>query len=246
MVLDGTWNWLPLPFWYDRLIGHAFTNTNLPAGFALISKNHGSAEWSGSEWMGDLKVLPAGESLLCYYPLDQDFVLTFADETAMEQGNEQPTTEVRRGTWVYDDGAYRDNMTMVALIEDLPFPDEYTIGAFVGSECRGSGVFTDGYFFITIHASQGERVRFVLRHETTGMQYTVDEWVPTGMRLGSLAHPFLLHSSEWTTGIGQSGTSETKPADVYDMMGRRVAPSNSRGILLHRMDNGQVRKILVR
>ncbi len=246
VVLDGTWTWLPLPFWYDRRLGHAFTNTDLPAGLTLISKEKGSAEWSGTEWIGDLKVLPAGESLLCYHPTDQSFLLTFADETAMEQGHEQPAFAVNRGTWEYDASSYRDNMTMVAVIEDLPFPDEYTIGAFVGSECRGSGAYTDGYYFITIHTDPSERVRFVLRHETTGMEYPIDEWVHYKMRLGSTAHPVPLHSSELATGISQLGADKTGFSADYDLMGRRVTPSTGHGILLRRMEDGRVRKVHVR
>lgn len=254
VVLDGSWTWLPSPYWYDRLLSNAIDGNALSPSTVIISKEKGSAEWDGTQWVGDLQVLPAGESLLCYNPSDDAFTLTFADETLMTQGHEQPANGVNHGSWEYDAAYYRDNMTMVAVVEGLAAPRDYSIGAFVNGECRGAGGYadggnTDGRFFITVHARYGETVSFILCHEPSGSQYPIDETLTCQTRLGSLAAPVRLHASSMTTGITVIPDDTPSPLNshpstaTYDLLGRRV-PDTHPGILIIRQPGHLPRKIL--
>ncbi len=253
VVLDGSWTWLPSPYWYDRLLCNAIDGSALSPSTVIISKERGSAEWDGTQWVGDLQVLPAGESLLCYNPSDDAYTLTFADEKLMAQGHEQPASGVNHGSWEYDAASYRDNMTMVAIVEGLIAPHDYSIGAFVNGECRGAGGYADGgntggRFFITVHARYGETVSFILCHELTGAQYPLDETLSCQTRLGSLTSPVTLHASTMTTGITDihsDDASALSPQHVntYDLLGRRVNATHP-GILIVRQPGRPPVKIL--
>ena len=145
-------------------------------------------------------------------------------------------------------------MTMVVSMPELALASDYSLGAFVGSECRGEGRYVDGLFFVTVHGRQGERVSFRLCHLPTGQQYRVDETITGERRMGSLRQPLVLHSEEQVTGIAypQPLTDEAYPqplpegrgAAVYDAAGRTLAPSHGRGVHIVRYSDNSVRKIL--
>ena len=76
--------------------------------------------------------------------------------------------------WDYDHTKFASNMTVVATLDNLEDGDRYTIGAFVGDECRGEGRFIDGLAFITIHSDGGEEVKFRLYDTLTGIFSDID------------------------------------------------------------------------
>lgn len=259
-VNDG-WTWIPSPYYFDRLLTSAFNPSQLPEGLVIISKERGSAEWDGTEWVGDLQVLPAYESFLCYAETDEPFTLTYKPEANMTPGNDKTPAatpaearSLNTTPWHYDAAQFRDNMTMVVQLPHLECPADYSIGAFVGGECRGEGHFvtgrhdTTGYFFVTVHCYQGERISFRLYHQPSGQQYSVDQTVTsTGLRLGSLRQPLTFTSNaqvtaitapeeEWSMENGQHST-------FYDLMGRKVS-SHRRGLLIEQLPDGTVRRII--
>lgn len=261
-VSDG-WTWIPSPYYFDRQISAVFNPSQLPVGMVIISKEQGSAEWNGEQWVGDLKVLPANESFLCYAGTEAPFTLTYRPEAEMAQGNDQPQAAApeaapalarRNDTspWHYDASRFRDNMTMVIQLPQLAQPADYSLGAFVGDECRGEGRYVtggnagDGYFFTTVHCNQGERISFRLCHQASGRQYAVDQTVTsTGLRLGSLRQPLPFTSHEQVTAIGDSPSATTAPhvMQTYDLTGRKVQ-STRRGLLIQQLSDGSVRRII--
>lgn len=253
--LNGDWTWIPTPYYYNRTLQAAFAAMadRLPEGLVVISKEQGSAEWDGTQWVGDLAVLPARESFLCYNPLNAPFNLTFADELAtMPQGDDLPAAARREESataspWHYDARRFRDNLTLVVALPQIDRPDAYSIGAFVGGEGRGEGRHVgEGRYFVTVHAEGGERVAFRLadRH---GRQYAIDETVVFNqLRLGSLGQPLLLHSQEAVQGISSVQSSEFI-VHSYDLQGRRTADSSARaGLRIVRRSDGTVCKVVGR
>ncbi|MBQ3632051.1 MAG: hypothetical protein II949_12555 [Prevotella sp.] len=293
-AVDGMWTWTPSPYYYDRPLSEMVSATPaLPVGMVLVAKERGSAEWDGTQWVGDLSVVPAGESLLCYNPTESPLTMQFASELGQHQplspgltpyppaSPPTPLSKRRGGTpergnsregeaygnnpndnrgaygnspWHYDARPFIDNMTMVVSMPELALASDYSLGAFVGSECRGEGRYVDGLFFVTVHGRQGERVSFRLCHLPTGQQYRVDETITGERRMGSLRQPLVLHSEEQVTGIAypQPLTDEAYPqplpegrgAAVYDAAGRTLAPSHGRGVHIVRYSDNSVRKIL--
>jgi len=266
-IVEG-WNWIPSPYFYNRRLEHVFSPAQLTEGMAIVAKEAGQAEWDGTRWQGDLEVLPARQSFLLYNPGETITSLTYQPEAAMEQGQEfiQSSSPSLNGGGAGDGlfspllpSRFRDNMTMVVCLADLPAPEDFVLGAFVGDECRGSARFIDGRFWLTIHCNGGERVSFRLQHLPTGRISEVTESVTCQqLRLGSLRVPIILHAPEAVTGItsliaGRGQGSGSSPAlnregpgeglIFYDLSGRRT-DARSRGIVIEHRADGTTRRII--
>ena len=260
VTVNVGWSWIPSPYYFNRLLSAAFDPSQLSVGLVIISKENGSAEWDGTEWIGDMQVLPANESFLCYSEAEEPLTLTFRPEAGMSHGNDEaPVTpedtpaEARSFSitqWHYDAARFRDNMTMVMQLPQLEHPADYSIGAFVGDECRGEGRFvtgqqhTAGYFFVTVHCNQGERISFRLCHKLSGRQYAIDQTVTSsGLRLGSLRQPLSFTSEEQTTAISEAKPSAPRVVQTYDLTGRKVR-SSQRGLVIQKLSDGTARRII--
>ena len=257
-VNDG-WTWIPSPYYFDRQLTAVFDPSRLPEGLVIISKERGSAEWDGTEWIGDLQVLPANESFLCYAETENPLTLTYRPEAEIAHDNDKALVETPASArsffitdkpWHYDATRFRDNMTMVMQLPQLEHPADYSIGAFVGNECRGEGHFVTGlrhalgYFFTTIHCYEGERISFRLYHLPSGHQYTIDQTIiSTGLRLGSLREPMSFTSEGQATAISGASASFPHIEQTYDLMGRKVR-STQRGLLLQKLSDGTFRRII--
>ena len=259
-VNDG-WTWIPSPYYFDRQLSAVFNPSQLLEGMVIISKERGSAEWDGNEWIGDLQVLPAYESFLCYAGTDEPFTLSYRPEAEMTHGNDEapiPQNETPAAArsldttpWHYDAARFRDNMTLVMQLPQLEQPADYSIGAFVGNECRGEGHFVTGhrqakgYFFTTVHCNQGETISFRLCHQSTGQQYTIDQTVTSnGLRLGSLSQPLSFTLMKQVTAIAEATSAATPHVtQTYDLTGRKVQSPRC-GLLIQQLSDGTVRRII--
>ena len=123
----------------------------------------------------------------------------------------------------YNAHAFADNMTIVATIDGVDFPEDCTVGAFVNGECRGRGEYVDGRYFITVHGAAGESVSFVLYDEQTQTYWTVLGSLSFSDKAGSVKNPIHLKTGGQTTQIVilQAGYELETP--VFDLQGRRVA-----------------------
>lgn len=254
VVLDGEWTWVGVPYYFDRPLSEALNpaQLTLPEGMVIVSKEDGSAEFNGRGWTGDLTVLHRGQGVMVYSPLENPYTLTFAPEASFrgvrnEKGEmRNGAREMSRGSWHYDASRFMNNTTIVAVLADEEsLSEDWTIGVFVGDECRGEGHYVDGRFFITAHTDRGERVTLKLRYESTGFTADIDETLTTGaMRMGSLRQPIRLHAPAVTQHIASSSVDlapDTK--GDYDLTGRRVM-ATKRGLVLRRQADGTVRKVI--
>ena len=142
----------------------------------------------------------------------------------------------------YDVHAFADNMSMVAEIQGLDNPEDYTLGAFVDDECRGRGsVAVDGKMFVSAVGTSGEYVTFKLVNNHTGKVIPVEGTVSFSQMQGTLRAPVKLHTSIATSIDKTEGTAQT--AEAYDLSGRRIA-GNQRGVSIQRMADGSVRKVV--
>ena len=237
------WNWIGSPYFYKRTLENAVMNP--VEGMVIVGKT-ASSEYSGNAWSGDLKTIDPGQGYYVYLPGELEsgnFVLA-CEVYGMTQGDDTPAgaRSARRHVWNYDHTQFASNMTMVAEISDLDNAEDYSIGAFVGDECRGEGIIEDGRAFITVHTNAGEQVSFRLYNELTGEMFDIEQTVRSGaMRLGSLKAPVQLTTHAVTTGI-QSVDNDQWTMDNYDLGGRRVN-ATTKGLTIQRKADGTVRKV---
>ena len=262
-VREG-WTWIPTPYLYDRRLENIFDPAQLTEGMVIISKEQGSAEWNGTEWEGDLLVLPREQSFLFYMPEGEPFSLRYNPERYMPQGDESAesaapskrssTSEAAKPS-AHTEGSpnvhsvakrFRDNMTMVVTMPQLAEPADFELRAYVGDELRGLGhANAAGRFFVTVHADGGEQVSFRIADLNTGAEYAVNERMTSNEpRLGSLRQPVELHSTPFTQGIGTVHSSQFI-VHSYDLLGRSISPS-AKGLVIERSADGRLRKVVIK
>lgn len=203
------WNWLANPYQYDHdiyaALNAAVSGNKFTDGDRIVSKDDGFAEYMQGKWTGSLSVLRAGHGYMFYNASTETTTITYAYEYGMPQGKPVMNAPQRNRTiWVYNSAPFADNMTIVADLGDAYRTDNFSVGAFVGDECRGEGMMIDGKCFITAHADKGETISFRLYNETTGEMRSIDETLLFAKTAGSIKAPFRMNVGGVITGINAS------------------------------------------
>ncbi|MBR2233828.1 MAG: hypothetical protein IJ892_02070 [Prevotella sp.] len=276
VALRKGWNWIPCPYIFNRTIANAFSGMRFQQGDRLISKDS-FAEYDGTSWSGSLEGLASGNGYLFWNAGSEGRTLVYADEFGLGGADEfvveatsvdgpmgaRMQAPAQSSLFGYDASRFRDNMTIVAEVQDVADADNYQAYAFVGDECRGRGISQNGKLFITVHADAGEQVKFVLYDELTGEICEAEQTVAMQQMLGTLSAPFRLTSHAVTTGIHdversstseaakpsatffdeRSGKAERNGQRTFDLGGRRVN-ARQNGVQLQRQQDGTVRKVI--
>ena len=96
--------------------------------------------------------------------------------------------------WSYDGSRFADNMSVICQPTTELEADRYTIGAFVGDECRGEGRMINGRFFVTVYGEMGEKVSFRLYDALTGEYFVLDDAVDFASTVGTYQRPMALNT----------------------------------------------------
>lgn len=201
------WNWLGNPYQYDHDINSVFSTEDANAnkfnvGDRIVSKDNGFAEYNGEKWTGTLTTLHAGLGYMYFNAASDTIDMEYQREGRMPQGTPVMNAPQRKQTiWTYNSAPFADNMTIVADLGNNYSAERFTVGAFVGDECRGEGEMIDGKCFITVHADKGETISFKLHDAVSGEMRTINEQMPFAKMAGSLRAPQRLTVGGIVTGI---------------------------------------------
>ena len=107
--------------------------------------------------------MQAGKGYLYYSNNEEEHELNliyrYEDMAQVRLPRQAAASRQLNSVWKYDAGAFADNMAVVARIEGLENPENYSIGAFVNGECRGEGsVVSNGRMMISVAGTAGEKV----------------------------------------------------------------------------------------
>lgn len=197
------------------------------------------AEYDGEEWIApDAFRFEAGQGYIYYSASDTQHALDWGpitlkseaaarmadcDEESGEAVASRASAEVT--PWTYDPYAYSDCMAVVARLDGIADPENFSIGAFVDGECRGKGeAARNGLMYIAVSGERGECVSFRLYDKSNQTYHDIEG---TGIsftgRKGSHEKPLVLRAditsvSEVTVDGGGS------QAAVYDLQGRLLSP----------------------
>lgn len=200
------WNWLGNPYQYDHDINSVFVkeeNRNVfNVGDRIVSKDDGFAEYNGEKWTGTLTTLHAGLGYMYFNAASDTINMELKYEWNMPQGTPvMNAPQHKQSVWTYNSAPFADNMTIVADLGNNYSAERFTVGAFVGDECRGEGEMIDGKCFITVHADKGEIISFKLHDAVSGEMRTINEQMPFAKMAGSLRAPQRLTVGGIVTGI---------------------------------------------
>lgn len=200
------WNWLGNPYQYDHDINSVFVkeeNINVfNVGDRIVSKDNGFAEYNGEKWTGTLTTLHAGLGYMYFNAGSENVDMEYQRESLMPQGTPvMNAPQHKQSVWTYNSAPFADNMTIIADLGNDYSAERFTVGAFVGDECRGEGEMIDGKCFITVHADKGETISFKLHDAVSGEMRTINEQMPFAKMAGSLRAPQRLTVGGIVTGI---------------------------------------------
>ena len=234
------YNWIGYPCEWDITIDqfNTLNEWNNPSDGDKIIGKTGFAEYDAVEglWLAQEGfTLQAGKGYLYYSNNEEEYELDLIyrpeDMAQARLPRQAAASRQLHNVWNYDAGAFADNMAVVARIEGLENPENYSIGAFVNGECRGEGsVVSKGRMMISVAGIAGEKVTFRLYNKVTGEFADVAETVKYAQTLGSLKAPLALTVPEVTGISSVVATDKVQAEGIYDMNGRRVNSMTQSGV----------------
>lgn len=237
------WTWVSNPYCFDHDLQVAFGKATFANDSRIVSKNDGFATFQDGQWVGTLTRFNAGEGYLVYNAAAENAFVSFAAEGVIPKAEPRSVASARRAAeqsvWSYDGSRFADNMSVICQPTTELEADRYTIGAFVGDECRGEGRMINGRFFVTVHGEMGEKVSFRLYDALTGEYFVLDDAVDFASTVGTYQRPMTLNTPT-LTGIdsvtGDQGVAvyldggrvvvagvAAESVEVYNASGMRVA-----------------------
>ena len=247
------YNWVNYPYEFDieanriaDFLGADFT----PADGDIIKTQDGFATYDGTQasWVADASfALKEGKGFMYYSTADEvkfiGYSITLEPSNTNAGARGMDSRHEIAGVFEYDKHAFADNMSMVAKIQGLDTPEDYTLGAFVGDECRGRGsVAVDGKMFVNAVGKSGEVMTFKLVNNLTGEMMPIEGTVDFSPIKGSLRAPVMLTAGE-ATAIRTVSTAAGQASEAYDLSGRRITGSQH-GLSIERTTDGKVRKVV--
>ncbi len=227
------WNWLANPHPRATTISQLIAS---PSNGDIVKTLDHVAAYEANKWSSDLTI---SEHEAFMYKASAATSFRWAPGAVMDTdsyvegiiaggtANARQTLTGAERLWNYDAHRFAGNMGIIAAGEGLDDADRYTIGAFVGGECRGQGTLCDGKWYVVAHLQGGEEVSLRLydRQTETFHALTIDGRESLGFTemAGSLSRPLTLGATT-VTAIRPltAGDSEYSDAVVTDLSGKMV------------------------
>lgn len=190
--ISSGWNWLGYPVNQVMSINEAFANATPAEGDYIVGQD-GFALYNEGAWAGTLLTLSPGSGYM--YQATTDYELTYNTAIVSKAkalfgkgiANETP--------WTADKHKYPKVMCVIAdLYVGNVLTEDYYVGAFCGTECRGVGKYADGKLMISIYGNGGEKITFVAMDNETEKTFSVtEEVVFAETLLGGMKQAYALH-----------------------------------------------------
>ena len=213
-----------------------FNNQAKLEGFngCVIMGKDGFAEYNNGKWVasGNFK-METGKGYIFYMPEAGTLTLNFG-ESYVDEGTPANAKALSSSAnvWKYDNSQFADNMAIVAKVNGIEASSRYSVGAFVGEECRGMGQFvTDDVMFINVAGIAGEKVNFRLYDSEAGCYSDILESMNYTIKRGSLSSPVTLTPESTVTGIMNVESSMQNSTKAFNVNGQQVN-GNAKGLLI--------------
>ena len=248
--IEPGYNWICYPHENDHALETLQESLSKSAtrGDLIIGRD-AFLEFDGYQWVGSLRRFEAGKGYIYYSENESPVRLDWGDYYLPQErenggtgargheGASARACESSESIWNYDAHKYASNMPVVAVLGERSSGargcegtgERYSVGAFVGDECRGRGEVVDGeHLFISVSGNIGETVTFRLYDKTTGEYSILDERLHFSMKAGSLRSPVVLRLSGalGCEGTGARGFGGSPTMTVRTLDGRTVLISH--------------------
>ena len=229
------YTWINYPIVGNHSMDY-FNNQAKLEGFngCVIMGKDGFAEYNNGKWVasGNFK-METGKGYIFYMPEAGTLTLNFG-ESYVDEGTPANAKALSSSAnvWKYDTSQFADNMAIVAKVNGIEASSRYSVGAFVGEECRGMGQFvTDDVMFINVAGIAGEKVNFRLYDSEAGCYSDILESMNYTIKRGSLSSPVTLTPESTVTGIMNVESSMQNSTKAFNVNGQQVN-GNAKGLLI--------------
>ena len=205
VTLITGWNWIGYPYEYKYMASEVFDASQFTEGDLILSKDSGLAAMKNGVWENDFELEPNtgymiyhnGEesSVECPGRFDMNQGAFVALERSIDDtANSTKSLTLNSSVWNYDGSRFANTMAIIGKLEMNDEAEDYTIGAFVGDECRGEGKVVNGTAYITVAGEGGEEVSFRLYNKWNGKYSNVDTKLAFTDLAGSVKSPVTLNA----------------------------------------------------
>lgn len=210
ITLEKGWNWIGYVPMYENTLERSLAGLK-PTEGDVIKDYRNFATYSNGKWVGTLTMMHPGNGYM--YNSAQATSFQYPVLRAFEYVNDPQAkmyaAMVQNKPWAVQHHKYPYNMNVIAQVyadgQVIP-AGLYTVGAFVGDECRGIGQYVDDRIFMTIYGDvhDSERVTFKAMDCITQEEYTIKESMTfDNVMHGTVNAPFRLHL-DGMTGINSA------------------------------------------
>lgn len=221
-VVKG-YTWVTYPHEFNHTLNalSPWLKNSASEGDRIISSD-GFIEYIDGKWIGDNDfVFEAGRGYIYYTEDDIPKTIDWGPEGLA------PERAASRSVCRYSHSALSPE-TMPVVLSAENIPQDYTVAAIVGDECRGiARPATDGLLHLSVAGNSGETVTLRLINKFTGEmsgdESTVDGELLFGNKAGTHREPLLITTRFITPG-------ETGAQGIYDLQGRPVNTPVTKGI----------------
>ena len=234
-IVTKGYTWINYPIVGNHSMEY-FNNQAKLEGFngCVIMGKDGFAEYNNGKWVasGNFK-METGKGYIFYMPEAGTLTLNFG-ESYVDEGTPANAKALSSSAnvWKYDTSQFADNMAIVAKVNGIEASSRYSVGAFVGEECRGMGQFvTDDVMFINVAGIAGEKVNFRLYDSEAGCYSDILESMNYTIKRGSLSSPVTLTPESTVTGIMNVESSMQNSTKAFNLNGQQVN-GNAKGLLI--------------
>lgn len=205
--LHKGWNWIGYVPINSMGINEALANLE-PSENDVLKTLDAFATYSDGKWTGTLDKMDQTVGYMYYSGKNTSFKYPYKNVYSILPEPAMSAKIIAASPWQYNPNAYSDNKTIIAEVYDdsgKALEGVYSVGAFVGKECRGMGKYVDGLLYMTVHGTitDNEKITFKAYENATSNEFSIKETLEMdGVQTGTVKAPFVFHTSN-TTGISK-------------------------------------------
>ena len=205
--LHKGWNWIGYVPINSMGINEALANLE-PSENDVLKTLDAFATYSDGKWTGTLNKMDQAVGYMYYSGKNTTFKYPYKNVYSILPEPAMSAKINAVSPWQYNPNAYPDNKTIIAEVYDdlgKALEGVYSVGAFVGKECRGMGKYVDGLLYLTVHGTitDNEKITFKAYENATSNEFSIKETLEMdGVQTGTVKAPFVFHTSN-TTGISK-------------------------------------------
>ncbi|MBQ7259384.1 MAG: LamG domain-containing protein, partial [Paludibacteraceae bacterium] len=207
LTIHKGWNWIGYLPLQTMSVKDALADIE-PAVDDLLKSKTAFAVYDGSQWVGTLTRMAAGEGYMYLSRAAEDFTFRYPETSALtalrspQRTNKQMVNEQTVNIFTPVTDPYSSNMSVVARVMNGTEPvHEVEVGVFAGEECRGAATeefinngSTDGYWFLTIAGDEPTPLTIKVYDQNTQQTHIVNQTLnyTDDATIGTLADPYII------------------------------------------------------